>query len=473
MTNQGSVLLVDDDEDASFALGTLLEELGYQVHAVDSGQAALDFLASEPAVQAVLLDVVMSEMDGIETLRRYRARGGSCPVIIMSGRDTPQNIIATMRAGAADYVIKPIQLEEVKECLDRVIGAHRPSTRQLASPIATCLGTSRSTQRVESVIKRVADSDVPVLITGESGVGKDVAARQLHSSSGRADKVFVKINCAALAKDLLESELFGHEKGAFTGADRAKLGQFELADRGTLFLDEIAEIPAALQAKLLQALQDGEFYRVGGQKKLKVDVRVIVATNRNLEQAIQQGSFREDLYYRLNVVSLHISPLRERREDIPRLLDHFMEKYARRYGWDQELAPAVLDRFVAYDWPGNIRELENIVRRMMVLRDPDYVLDELNPRKATSTSTSTSTSTFGAAARPSLRDEGLTIDLKVVGRKAADAAEREAIVQMLAYTLGDKKEAVRRLGISYKALLYKIRDFGIGRSSAAPTQPRT
>jgi two-component system response regulator AtoC len=467
MANQGTVLLVDDDEDASFALGVLLEELGYAVHAVGSGQAALDFLATEPAVQAVLLDVVMGGMDGIETLKRYRARGGNCPVIIMSGRDTPQNIIATMRAGAADYVIKPIQLEEVKECLDRVIGASRPTTRQRPSPDTTCVGTSRNMQRVDSVIKRVADSDVPVLITGESGVGKDVAARQLHTSSGRADKVFIKINCAALAKDLLESELFGHEKGSFTGADRAKLGQFELADGGTLFLDEIAEIPAALQAKLLQALQDGEFYRVGGQRKLKVDVRVVVATNRNLEEAIRQGSFREDLYYRLNVVSLHISPLRERREDIPRLLGHFMEKYARRYGWDQELAPAVLERFVAYDWPGNIRELENIVRRMMVLRDPDYVLDELNPRRK-------AMSPAPAPASPAgLHDEGLTIDLKGVGRKASDAAEREAIVQMLAYTLGDKKEAVRRLGISYKALLYKIRDFGIGRAAAEPPQPRT
>jgi two-component system, NtrC family, response regulator AtoC len=469
MASQGTILLVDDDEDASFALGALLEGFGYLVYAVDSGQGALDYLANQPPVHAVLLDVVMHGMDGIETLRRYRARGGTCPVIIMSGRDNPKNIIATIRAGAADYVVKPINIDEVKECLERVISASRPTTRQVPLPTTPYVGASRAMQRLDAVIKRVADSDVPVLITGESGVGKDVAARQLHSHSGRADKVFVKINCAALAKDLLESELFGHEKGAFTGADRAKPGQFELADGGTLFLDEIAEIPAALQAKLLQALQDGEFYRVGGQKKLKVDVRVVVATNRNLEQAIQQGSFREDLYYRLNVVNLHISPLRERREDIPHLLTHFMEKYARRYGWDQQLAPAVLDRFVAYEWPGNIRELENIVRRMMVLRDPNYVLDELNPRKVALPAPAST-----QAAKPDLPDDGLTIDLKETGRKAADAAEREAIVKMLAYTLGDKKEAVRRLGISYKALLYKMRDFGIGRSSAGTgsTAPR-
>src|SRR5262249_2711608 len=290
-------------------------------------------------------------------------------------------IVRAMRLGAADYVTKPFNADELKEILDRVTSADRPvrtepSTEtlpgqpaaQAQSRGARALGDSPSMQRISELIDRIADSDVPVLITGESGVGKDVVAREIHARSARTNKVFVKINCAALPSELLESELFGHEKGSFTGANRTKPGQFELADGGSIFLDEIGEMPPPLQAKLLQALQDGEFYRVGGQRKIRVDVRVLVATNRNLEKAIQDGTFREDLYYRLNVVHLHIPPLRERPQDIPRLLDHFVEKYGRRYGWSaRDLSPDVVGRFLTYDWPGNIRELENLVRRLMVL----------------------------------------------------------------------------------------------------------
>src|SRR5262249_45497533 len=296
------------------------------------------------SAQAVLLDVVMEGMDGIETLRRYRAAGGQRPVVIVSALDQPETIVQAMRLGAADYVTKPFNAEELKEILERVTAAERATVRtEPATPAAPgagprpggdcMLGDSPAMQRVDDLITRIADSDVPVLITGESGVGKDVVAREIHARSARAGKVFVKINCAALPSELLESELFGHERGSFTGATRTKPGQFELADGGTLFLDEIGEMPAPLQAKLLQALQDGEFYRVGGQRKIRVDVRVIVATNRNLEKAMQEGTFREDLYYRLNVVHLDIPPLRERPQDIPRLLNHFIDKYGRRYGW--------------------------------------------------------------------------------------------------------------------------------------------
>ena len=375
------------------------------------------------------------------------------------------------------------------------------------------------------------------MITGESGVGKDVVAREIHARSSRAGRVFVKINCAALPGELLESELFGHERGSFTGAQKTKPGQFELADGGTLFLDEIGEMPVAMQAKLLQALQDGEFYRVGGQKKIKVDTRVIVATNVDLAKAMERGTFREDLYYRLNVVEVAIPPLRERREDIPRLLELFVDKYGKRYGRTMAEVPSeIVERFLTYDFPGNIRELENLVRRLIVLRDPRYVLSELKDRGATSAARCGErqrTIADGAAAgsdavampaampvamRPpsphgadaaglfvrvrvavqhaepaaaagdsaaaagryrgaqAIADaagaqvaaaeaeaDDYRIDLKDLGRKAAHAAEREAIIIMLGHTGGNKREAAERLGISYKAILYKIREFGIGR----------
>src|SRR5262249_28063743 len=303
--------------------------------------------------------------------------------------DEPQMVVHAMRVGASDWVTKPLVADELLETMSRVIEMRpmRATTStsvitQAAAPTRT-LGVSPAMRRVEALCDRVADADVPILITGESGVGKDVVARELHARSARRDRVFVKINCAALPESLLESELFGYERGAFTGAQRAKPGQFELADGGTLFLDEIGEMPAPLQAKLLQALQDGEFYRVGGQKKVRVDVRVIVATNVNLERAIAEGRFREDLYYRLNVVQVRIPPLRERREDIPALLSIFVERYGRRYGRTAaDVPPEVVQRFLTYDWPGNVRELENLVRRLMVLRDPSYVYAEMRAGKA-------------------------------------------------------------------------------------------
>jgi transcriptional regulator with PAS, ATPase and Fis domain len=376
---------------------------------------------------------------------------------------------------------------------------------------------------IDELIDRIADADVPVLITGESGVGKDVVAREIHARSSRAGRVFIKINCAALPGELLESELFGHERGSFTGAAKTKPGQFELADGGTLFLDEIGEMPVSMQAKLLQALQDGEFYRVGGQKKMKVDTRVIVATNVDLAKAMARGTFREDLYYRLNVVEVAIPSLRERREDIPRLIEHFAEKYGKRYQRPMEQIPMeVMQRLLAYDFPGNIRELENLVRRLIVLRDPRYILGELQSRAVAVAEPAppqaqivafppssaaqlanyarpatplpppmmaqpmAAPMTYGYPPQPSLPtsepgvmhvsvtyeipnappgqiDDEYKIDLKHLGRKAADAAEREAIIIMLRHTGGNKREAADRLGISYKAILYKIREFGIGR----------
>ena len=526
-----NVLIVDDDETNRDYLAVLLTALGFSAESAPSGVAALERLARDNPPDVVILDVIMPQLDGVETLKRYRAAGGRVPVVMCSALDESETVVRAMRAGANDYITKPFNTDELREILERVAAdGARPRQVQVvaAGPSkaqATPLGVSPAMRRVDELIDRIADADVPVLITGESGVGKDVVARQIHARSARASKVFVKINCAALPGELLESELFGHERGSFTGAQRTKPGQFELADGGTLFLDEIGEMPVSMQAKLLQALQDGEFYRVGGQRKIKVDTRVIVATNVDLARAMERGTFREDLYYRLNVVQVAIPPLRERREDIPQLLDLFVEKYGKRYGRNLDELPAELvERFLAYDFPGNIRELENLVRRLMVLRDPRYVLSELKERApqaavtampavaaAASAPVAPSAPIYGAhgaayvspfhspsplppptippppsfrsasaiadqaggeAAQQALVDD-YKIDLKDLGRKAAHAAEREAIIIMLGHTGGNKREAAERLGISYKAILYKIREFGIGRPrSSRPARPQ-
>jgi two-component system response regulator AtoC len=318
-------------------------------------------------------------------------------------------------------------------------------------------------ERVWTLAQRVADTDVPVLLVGESGVGKDVVARHIHASSHRSSKPFVKINCAALPGELLESELFGHEKGAFTGAHAEKPGKFELAHQGTIFLDEIGEMDPRLQAKLLQVLQDEEFYRVGGKRSLRVDARVVVATNRDLEAEIETGTFREDLYYRLNVVTIRVPPLRERKEDIDPLVRHFVDKYHRRYKGGLDRVPdEVMQRFHAYDWPGNVRELENLVRRLVVLRDPSMVLGELTPGRVPVSPNVVALHPVAppAAVPPAGLHAPLPEDapLKEVGKRAARIAEREAIIRALGRTGWNKRKAANRLQISYKALLYKIKD---------------
>jgi DNA-binding NtrC family response regulator len=515
-----SILIVDDDPTNLEYLSALVEALGYTAETASCGREALQRLAQPPRPDLVVVDVIMPELDGIETLRRYRAGGGKAPVVMCSALDESETVVKAMRSGATDYITKPFNPEELREILERAAG-QSGKAQEVATPRGgqrNQLGCAPSMRSIDELIDRIADADVPVLITGESGVGKDVVAREIHARSARAGRVFIKINCAALPGELLESELFGHERGSFTGAQKTKPGQFELADGGTLFLDEIGEMPVSMQAKLLQALQDGEFYRVGGQKKMKVDTRVIVATNVDLAKAMARGTFREDLYYRLNVVEVAIPSLRERREDIPQLIEHFAEKYGKRYQRPMEvIPPEVMQRLLAYEYPGNIRELENLVRRLIVLRDPRYILGELQTRNAADpqpTAAPPQTQvvafpqesgyqnpsfssrpalppppapmTYGYPPQPSSAtqqpgimhvsvsyeipkappgqiDDEYTIDLKGLGRKAADCAEREAIIIMLRHTGGNKREAADRLGISYKAILYKIREFGIGR----------
>jgi two-component system response regulator AtoC len=478
-----TVLVVDDDAAARALVVTLLRPLHCRVVEAAGGTDALALLLSDGemarALDLVVLDIMMPAVGGLEVLSRYRQAGGRASVVVCSAGGQVDVAVQAMRLGATDYVSKPFDHDEFRDVIQRALGANGVSG---SGGEGTARSDSPAMRRVSEILARVAWADVPVLLTGESGVGKDVAAREIHARSPRAERVFVKINCAALPGELLESELFGHERGSFTGAARTKPGQFELANEGTLFLDEIGEMPVQLQAKLLQALQDSEFYRVGGQRRIHVDVRVIVATNRDLQRCIREGTFREDLYYRLNVVSVHIPPLRERREDIPALLHHFAEMYGARYGRAVPVPPDLLRRFVEYDWPGNIRQLENLVRRLAVLGDPALVLGELTTAPAPESPptspgnerpTAPPASPFGlppwiAGLAGGTLDDGARWDLKEISRRAAAAAEREAILGMLARTTGNKHEAAERLGISYKAILYKIREFGIGKQRLRP-----
>ncbi|HYS08647.1 MAG TPA: sigma-54 dependent transcriptional regulator [Myxococcales bacterium] len=514
------VLVIDDDEAAREILVELLGRIGYHAFATADGKAGLEWLAGAAAPpQAVLLDLRMPILDGFEVLRRYRAEGGTAPVIALSAMDEKEAVVKAMRLGASDYLVKPIEPEELKEAIERCSAASRPpaTDEPQAAPIIPAVRVAEpppvlAPPRVEpgrrgvpteyvasspamlsiwDMVDRVAETDVPVLIRGESGVGKEGIARTLHDRSPRRGKPFVKINCAALPSELLESELFGHERGAFTGATSEKPGKFELADKGTIFLDEIGEMHPALQAKLLQVLQDEEYYRVGGKRALRADARVVVATNRVLEDEIARGNFREDLYYRLNVVSVQVPPLRERKEDIPGLIEHFRRKYGSKYrGGAMQFSDEVVRRLQDYDYPGNVRELENLVRRLVVLRDERFVLDELaaaiSRRPAmqvphaigpaggalppANQGMSYSTPPKGVAPvapatpappAPVVPMGAETVSLKEIARQAALRAEREAISAMLARTNWNKRKAAARLQISYKALLYKIKDCGL------------
>ncbi len=471
MDNHCSVLVIEDDEAARAPLCEFLAAAGYHVRAAGGGAEALEALGAAPA-EAVLLDLVMPEPDGFEVLRRVRERDPRLPVIVLSALSQTEDVVRAMKLGATDYLPKPFDPAELDLVLRRALdGPARRTPRPSPAPVhepepdaGPLPLLSGAMERVRALVERIADTDVPVLLVGESGVGKDVIARRIHATSRRATRPFVKINCAALPGELLESELFGHEKGAFTGAHAEKPGKFELAHQGTIFLDEIGEMDPRLQAKLLQVLQDEEFYRVGGKRPVRVDARVVVATNRNLEAAIRQGTFREDLYYRLDVVTIRVPPLRERKEEIAPLVRHFVEKYRRRYsGGLEEIPPEVMERFHAYDWPGNIRELENLVRRLVVLRDPAMVLGELGPSRAALPPRPVNVATNVA------RPEGLPLaaalpedaPLKDVARRAARIAEREAILRALMRTGWNKRKAAKRLQVSYKALLYKIKDCGI------------
>jgi two-component system response regulator AtoC len=457
--------VIDDDPGVRDYLGALVSRRGYEVFAHPSGEEALRKLdADRPDL--VTLDVVLPGMDGLETLRRLKERLPEVPVVMLSGHGQARTIVEAMRLGATDFLRKPFEVEELELAFQKAL-----EKRALKEEVAKLRGRARSEaemmilggdtpkmREVREIIEQVADTDITVLIRGESGTGKELVARALYQLSARRERQFVKVNCAALPSELLESELFGFEKGAFTGAQRRKLGKFEYANQGTIFLDEISEMHPALQAKLLQVLQDGEFSRLGGESDIHVDTRVIAATNRNLEQAVAEGAFREDLYYRLNVVTVQLPPLRERKDAIPLLVDHFLRKYNEQYRKElKRLSEATLEGFLEYDWPGNVRELENMVKRMVVLGNEQTVVEEIIREQGVARERRSEPLLDFEAVGADLQNGG-GVDLKAIAKRAAQLAEKRVIEKVLEQTRWNRKEAATRLQISYKALLYKMRE---------------
>jgi two-component system response regulator AtoC len=450
------ILIVDDEPGLRQSLGLLLTDAGYTVTAEQDGRRGLDRAVAE-TFDLVLCDVRMPEMDGLTFLRNYRQRGGSALVIVMSAYGGEDAAIAAMKEGAYDYLPKPFRPDEVVLTLRKA--EERERLRQEVAGLRAQLATgpadrglivaSDAMRQALALVARVAEHNTTVLITGESGTGKEVIARAIHRASPRAGKAFVGINCAAIPETLLESELFGHVRGAFTGATADKAGLFEQASGGTLLLDEIGELSIGLQAKLLRVLQEGEIRRVGDQKTRRVDARVLAATARNLEAEAKAGRFREDLFYRINVVVIDLPPLRARREDIAPLAHHFVARLAQRFGRPLSLSDEAIRWLENQPWPGNVRELENAIERASVLSNKE----SLDPAD------------FSDAPRTTHHapDAPRTTHDAPVGRleDVVAAAERQAITEALKQTDGNRREAAKRLGVSLRTLFYKIDRYGI------------
>jgi two-component system response regulator AtoC len=462
MKTSGNILVVDDEPGMLRYLQTLLEVDSYRVSTASSGAEALACVQREPAPDLVLLDLLMPDLDGLETLERLRQARPGLKVVMLSCVSDTRKVVQAIHLGAHDYLTKPFQKAELDAVLDHCLhnrAALTPSDGQSGeveelSDDLFFVAASPAMRKIREQVGQVANVNVPVLILGESGTGKEVVAHLIHKLSPRSDRTFLKVNCAALPADLLESELFGYEPGAFTGATRSKPGKFEQCDKGTFLLDEIGEMPPVLQAKLLHVLQDQQFSRLGSRSMVTIDVRILAATNIDIQQAIAAKKLREDLYYRLNAFTVHVPPLRERREEIPLLLRHFMALFATRYARAPlSVSPILVDACRSYSWPGNLRELENFVKRYLILGDEQLALTELETQEREPESAGSR-----AAEIPAKQDPD---DLKSLVRGLKDEAEREAIARTLDRTRWNRKEAARRLGISYKALLYKIRRYNI------------
>ena len=467
MADKERILVVDDEPSIRKVLQTLLEVDGYTVETATNGKDALERVGGGERPDLIILDVLMPEMDGLETLRQLMQLDRTLNVIMLSCSNEVTTVVEAIRLGALDYLTKPFEKPELdaaflkcrqKQQLRTENQALRDYCEALTEDISF-LAASPQMLKIRQQILQIAPVDVPVFISGESGVGKEVVSRMIHLRSTRRQQAFVKVNCAALPGELLESELFGYEQGAFTGAVRAKPGKFELANRGTIFLDEIAEMSPHLQAKLLHVLQDGQYSRLGARSVVNVDVRVLAATNMNVKEAMRSGRFREDLYYRLNVLSIHIPPLRERTAEIPLLFRHFLVKYSEKYG---KVAPDpskhLIEAALRYPWPGNLRELENFVKRYVILEDDEGSFREL--LEMTGQQQKLAPREDPA---PAPKEQGL----KALVRSLKDEAEMEAIADALEKTNWCRKDAAKMLGISYKALLYKMRQFNLdsGRSA--------
>jgi DNA-binding NtrC family response regulator len=444
-TTRGRVLVVEDEAYVRDSLVEILRARGFEATAAGSVDEALAQVSRAP-LDAVLSDLKMPKKDGLELVRRMQAASPDVPVLILTGHGTVASAVECLRAGATDYILKPVEPDALELSLVRALEARalRREVRYLRSAVATetAIGESPAWKRVLAMVQAAAPTDSGVLLTGESGTGKELLARRLHALSGRAGGPFVKVNCAAVPLEIWESEFFGHRKGSFTGAQSDRDGRFQLADHGTLLLDEVGAMPSAGQAKLLRAVQDGEFERLGDEQATRVDVRVVASTNSDLDAEVQRGHFRADLFYRLNVVRISVPPLRERQEDIPPLARHFASEIAARLGREApELSPVALARLRAYHWPGNVRELRNAIERAMIL-DPAQGLESLD-----------------------LAQEGAPVPLAVSApsgdrelnlRESLNRMERELLLEAQRRAGGVRKEAARLLGIDPRNLAYYL-----------------
>ena len=449
----GKVLVVDDDASLRFTLEAVLGDAGLTVESCASGGSALQAFEARGA-DAVLTDLAMTEMDGLQVLERLRAQDPSVPVLMLTAHGSERIAVAAMKAGAYDYLPKPFDPEEIVLAVRRAVEARSLRMQNALLRTESTLGrpivaASAAMRRVLDVVARVAPKDVTVLLTGASGAGKDVVGTAVHAHSRRAERAFVRFNAAAIPTELAEAELFGHTKGAFTGAQAAKLGYFQQAQGGTLFIDEIGDLPLAIQAKVLRALQSGEVQPVGGRPE-KVDVRLIAATNRDLAAEAKAGRFREDLFYRLNVVPIRVPSLHERPEDIEPLVAAFVRQYVERYGMTKaDVEPALIDAMRSHPWPGNVRELENTVARLLALAPDERLtlslwLSLTEPREAP-------TSGNGGG------DPGPNFPL----RTRVETFEREIIAEQFAATKKNQSETARRLGVSRPALVDKLHKYGL------------
>ena len=442
-----AILVIEDEEKYRRVIGLHLSSSGYQVKAVGTAEEGLKQASAEPGMDLVLTDLKLPGMDGLAFLEQLRSQNMLTPVIVMSAFGTVENAVEAMKKGAVDFLPKPFSLDHLTVVVEKALEVRqlREENRELREALGerykfeNIIGFGAGMQEIFATITRIAPTRATVLLCGESGVGKDMIARAIHQHSPRKDRPFVKINCTAIPENLMESELFGYEKGAFTGANISKPGKFEIANTGTVMLDEIGDVPGSIQVKLLRVLQEREFERLGSNKTQHTDVRVIAATNVDLREALEQGTFREDLYYRLNVVPLNIPPLRERKEDIPYLVEHFAAKFG------GEISEGAMERLVAYHWPGNVRELENVVERSILLaRGPRVEADDV--RIETSLRVRPT-----AAAADHFLPEGMTLD----------QYEQSILREALKRADGNKSQAARLLGLTRNALRYRLTQMGI------------
>ncbi len=455
------ILVVDDEESIREFLDIMLRKEGYEVTCVEDGQTAIDILKKK-SFDLLISDLQMPNVTGIELLKHCRETYPDLLFMMITAFGTAESAVEAMKMGAYDYITKPFKIDEVRINIANALRSrnleveNRVLRKELQKEYSfqNLVGNSEAMHKIFELIRKVSDSPTNVLVTGESGTGKEMVAKAIHYNSPLKDRPFVSVNCGAIPENLVESELFGHKKGSFTGAISDKDGLFEVADGGTLFLDEIGELPLSSQVRILRAIQEKTVRRVGGTEDIKVEVRIIAATNRDLEQMVQQGTFRQDLYYRLNVINIRTPPLRERRDDIPLLAGHFLQKYSERFSKQiQTISKEAMDLLKKYDFPGNVRELENIIERTVALESGATVLPESLPQFVNTPTGRKMVSSDGIE----ITDEG--IDLQ----KVLDQLEKELLVKAIHQANGVKKRAAKLLGITFRSMRYRVEKFSLGK----------